>query len=256
MGSTREQKTVEGLPNNETYWRKFETKRLTHERYGTLRIAKGLQDQIETILDILPEAGASALLAGLDQFLKTAPLEEAYKDLYGRVGGDFARDSFRGLSGKSVKAEDDWIEFMRNFAVTEAGQRIQQVSDVTLTRVRRVLQQGVDEGLGIEEIARNMERSNAVNGVRARVIARTETISASNKGSLLGAQSTGLTLNKEWITSIDGREREAHAIANGSVVSTNDYFVVDGEELEYPGDPKGSAANVISCRCAIGHIPV
>ena len=244
------------LPNNETYWRKFETKRLSHERYSTLRIAKGLHDQIQTILGILPEAGAPALLAGLDQFLKTAPLEQAYQDLYGRVGADFARTSFLELSGKSQKAEDDWIEFMRNFAVTEAGARISQVSDVTLRRVRRVLQQGIDEGLGIEEIARRMERSNAVNRVRSRVIARTEIIAASNRGSLLGAESTGLTLNKEWISTPDGREREAHAQANGSIVASNEPFIVDGEELQYPGDPRGSAANVIQCRCTIAHIPV
>lgn len=238
------------------YWKKFETKRISHERYGILRIAKGLQDQIETVKDILPEAGAPATLAGLDQFLKTEPLQKAYQDLYGRVGGDFARDSYFNLSSKSVKAEDDWIDFMRSFAITEAGNRIRMVSDVTLNRIRRVLQQGIDEGLGIEEIARRMESSNAVNRIRARVVARTEIVSASNRGSLLGAQSTGLTLNKEWLTSIDGREREAHARANGDIVPSSDPFIVDGEELEYPGDPKGSASNVISCRCSILHIPV
>lgn len=244
------------------YWRKFETKRITHERYGILRIAKGLQDQIETVKEILPEAGAPALLAGLDQFLKTEPLQVAYQDLYGRVGGDFARDSFRDLSGKSIKAEDDWIEFMRSFAITEAGNRIRMVSDVTLNRIRRVLQQGIDEGLGIEEIARRMENSNAVNRIRARVIARTEIVSASNRGSLLGAQSTGLTLNKEWITSQDSNVRTYqnssfdHAESDGDVVASNEPFIVSGEELEYPGDPRGSAGNVINCRCTIGHIPI
>jgi len=31
---------------------------------------------------------------------------------------------------------------------------------------------------------------------------------------------------------------------------------VGGERLMYPGDPSGSAENVINCRCAVGHIPV
>jgi hypothetical protein len=33
-------------------------------------------------------------------------------------------------------------------------------------------------------------------------------------------------------------------------------FEVDGELLDYPGDPTGSAANVINCRCAVGYIVI
>jgi len=233
----------------ERYWRLFESKRLTHQRYGELRFMKGLKEQVDTILEVLREAGAPALLGGLDQFIKIDPLERAYQDVYGRIGGDFARDSFTSLTGKSQKAESDWIEYMRNFALTQSGTRIKRVSEVTLQRIRRVLEQGVSDGLGTEEIARRMEQSNAVNRVRARVIARTEIISASNAGADLGARSTGLDLNKEWLTSIDGREREAHALANGQKVSMDEDFIVGGEQCKYPGDPRLSAANVIQCRC-------
>jgi hypothetical protein len=31
-------------------------------------------------------------------------------------------------------------------------------------------------------------------------------------------------------------------------------FEVGGEMLMYPGDPAGSAGNVINCRCAISHV--
>ena len=239
--------------DNAQYWKSVNTKRLSHQRYGELRVAKGLQDQIRVILDILPEAGAPALLAGLDQFLKTAPLEQAYQDLYGRVGGDFARDSFSELSGKSQKAEDDWIEFMRNFAITEAGSRIQSVSNVTLTRVRRVLQQGIDQGLGIEDIAKLMERSNAVNRVRARVVARTEIVSASNRGSKLGAESTGLTLEKYWIASPQGiHHRETHSEAAAqSPIGKDEMFIVGGYEADLPGDPNLPPEESIQCVCAI-----
>lgn len=240
-----------GMPNIE-YWKAVNTKRLSHQRFGELRIAKGLADQIQTIIDILPEAGAPALLTGLDQFLKTEPLKDAYQDLYGRVGGDFARNTFTGLTGKGQKAEGDWVEFMRNFAVTEAGSRIQSVSNVTLRRIRRTLQQGIDEGLGIEEIARNMQRSNAVNRVRARVIARTEIVSASNVGSKLGAEATGLTLNKHWIATPDGRERDTHLAAQSqSPIPKDELFVVGSGTADIPGDPSLPPEESINCRCAI-----
>src|SRR5690554_1819635 len=233
----------------ERYWRLFETKRLTHQRYGELRFMRGLKDQVDTILEVLREAGAPAIIGNLGQFIKTDPLVLAYQDVYGRVGGDFAHDSFTDLTGKSQKAQSDWIEFMRNFATNEAGSRIANVTDVTLKRVRNSLERGISEGLGTEEIARLIDGSDAVNRIRARVIARTEIISASNAGADLGARSTGLNLNKEWLTSIDGREREAHALANGQKVAMDEVFIVDGEQCKYPGDPSLSAANVIQCRC-------
>src|SRR5690625_4844883 len=196
------------------YWQMFDTKRLTHQRYGELRFMKGLREQIDVILGVLREAGAPAIIGNLGQFIKTDPLVLAYQDVYGRVGGDFAQDSFTALTGKSQKAESDWIEYMRNFATNEAGSRIANVTAVTLNRVRNSLERGISEGLGSEEIARLIEGSDAVNRVRARVIARTEIISASNAGADLGARSTGLNLRKSWLASVDGRERDAHALAN------------------------------------------
>jgi len=36
---------------------------------------------------------------------------------------------------------------------------------------------------------------------------------------------------------------------DGVRVPLNENFNVDGEMLEYPGDPSGSAGNIINCRC-------
>jgi len=241
------------------YWKQFQRRRDTHQRWGERRIVRGLQEQVETILEVLPE-GAAQTLGNLDQLLKTDPLVRAYQDLYGRVGRDFATRSFSSLEKShhkfDTKDADDWMEFMRNFAVTEAGRRIQDVSNVTLRRIRRSLQQGINEGLGIEQIARNLQQSNAVNRIRGRVIARTEIISASNAGSDLGARSTGLNLNKEWIATPDGRERETHGEANGQVVGMGELFIVGGQEAKYPGDPNLSAEESIQCRCTHAFIPI
>ena len=38
---------------------------------------------------------------------------------------------------------------------------------------------------------------------------------------------------------------------NGQKVGEFDKFFVGGEELEYPGDPKGKAGNIINCRCKV-----
>jgi len=33
-------------------------------------------------------------------------------------------------------------------------------------------------------------------------------------------------------------------------------FIIGGESLDYPGDPSGSAANVINCRCSVGYLVI
>src|SRR5690554_4761056 len=237
------------------HWKNVDRRRRSHQRYGERRIARGLQQQIETILEVLPD-GAAMTLSNLDHLIKTEPLVAAYQDVYGIVGTDFASRSYGGLkSGHIKELADDWMGYMRNFAAMEAGARIQSVTNVTLTRIRRVLEQGVNEGLGVEEIASRMERSNAVNRIRARVIARTEIISASNAGSDLGARSTGLSLNKEWVATADGRTREDHEEIGGSVVGMDELFSVGGFEARYPGDPDLPPDQSIQCRCTQAYIP-
>ena len=56
---------------------------------------------------------------------------------------------------------------------------------------------------------------------------------------------------KRWVTMHDDRVREGHALADGQEVPLGSPFVVDGEYLQYPGDPRGSAGNVVNCRCVV-----
>jgi hypothetical protein len=56
-------------------------------------------------------------------------------------------------------------------------------------------------------------------------------------------------LFKEWVATLDRRTREAHISADGQRVLVNEPFSVGGELLQFPRDPRGSAGNVINCRC-------
>ena len=58
---------------------------------------------------------------------------------------------------------------------------------------------------------------------------------------------------KVWLTNISDRTRDSHIDADGQKRPLSQPFNVDGEQLEYPGDPSGSAENTINCRCVIGY---
>lgn len=57
---------------------------------------------------------------------------------------------------------------------------------------------------------------------------------------------------KEWHTQGDEKVRPAHVQADLQQVPADEPFIVDGEELMYPGDTSrgASAGNVINCRCS------
>jgi hypothetical protein len=58
---------------------------------------------------------------------------------------------------------------------------------------------------------------------------------------------------KSWLSSHGPTVREAHAAAEeqygDNPIPVDQPFIVDGEELMYPGDESGSASNVINCHC-------
>ncbi len=61
---------------------------------------------------------------------------------------------------------------------------------------------------------------------------------------------TGAVRRRMWMSRLDGRERPAHHDAHKQIVALDKPFIVDGERLRFPGDPRVSFANWKRCRCA------
>jgi len=61
-------------------------------------------------------------------------------------------------------------------------------------------------------------------------------------------------LGMRWVSMSDGEVRPAHRAADGQVVSIRGAFVVGGERLRFPGDPRGSLPNIMGCRCILAPI--
>lgn len=55
----------------------------------------------------------------------------------------------------------------------------------------------------------------------------------------------------KWTTMHDSHVREAHAAADRQRRPPGSVFFVGGENLRYPGDPRGSIENTINCRCVL-----
>jgi uncharacterized protein with gpF-like domain len=103
------------------------------------------------------------------------------------------------------------------------------------------------EGILEEEIFPEMT------GHEAERIARTAGTGAAGRGAVSSIRDAGAP-GKRWLAEDDHRTREAHREADGQVVLVGAKFTVDGEALWWPGDPRGSPGNIISCRCGVAPV--
>lgn len=131
------------------------------------------------------------------------------------------------------------------------GRKVTKINSTTRSRIRRIIRVGIEEGLSYWEIANRLTLIGKIDSIkRAKNIAWTETHTTANKGSLEMARDIKMKI-KEWLSAKDERTRIPHRLANGQRVPIDDPFVVMNENLQFPGDPDGSAENVIRCRCTM-----
>lgn len=153
-----------------------------------------------------------------------------------------------------------WINIfqdkMRDIVRNEAGDKIVSIVNTTEDEfkkvVREVLTVGEAEGLGIPEISETLRkeigrnlRGNAY--ARARAIAQTEMISASNRASQEAAMSTGFRMRKFWSTSGLSNVRDSHLQAEADSMGGIEMNEAFSNGLMYPGDPNGPPEEVINC---------
>ena len=191
-----------------------------------------------------------------------------YEALYERIGMTFANwyaknfDKYLTKGVSPNQFQEPWRAFFKNTGMVVGAQRVtlvQGTAKKTLTKVYRKLANDPIFQTEGEVVKGRMLRQqySKYNTYQAKRLVRTEATNAANTALFKSAQDIfpGADMQKEWITAMDGRERDWHGAANGQIVDFNKPFIVKGEQLRWPGDTSGSAANVINCRCSFAPFP-
>ncbi len=190
-----------------------------------------------------------------------------YEQMYSKIGLQFANWYSRNIQKYMPKAnpanmQSIWANAFAFMGNQVAGQRVTLVSataQATLTNtIRQFMSDPVFMSSG-EAVQSKMLRQkfDGLADYQARRIVRTEATNAANYATEQAAVNlfAGQDLTKTWRSGFDARVRDAHRAANGQVVPFNSKFSVGGESLQRPGDPNGSASNVINCRCSMIVLP-
>jgi len=148
--------------------------------------------------------------------------------------------------------DDDFEEQLAAFVALNTGVWVADIDETTRKRLAKVIDNSYANGLSVE--ATGVALRNTVIGMgiyRANLISRTEVHRVAGFANEAVAENMNIDGTvKEWVAIQDARTRLSHSIAAGQRVPLESDFVVGGERLKYPGDPKGSAGNTINCRCA------
>lgn len=181
-----------------------------------------------------------------------------YPQLITALNLEASRAFSEDVLAKLPRRKDTLMELLlREYISRYVATRVTGITRTRREEIRRIVQQGIEEGLSIPNIAKLLDGLylETIIPNRSEAIARTEVISASNAGSFIAAKSTGLPLRKIWLSTADRRTRDAHSSADGQTVDINEPFVVGGEKLMFPGDSSlgASGANLVMCRCAIAY---
>ncbi len=247
-------------------------RRVHRERRGLITTGddlfrRGVESQLSDFADEVMGQAASvpgAIEAAKVTSVPRATIERRLERFYIEAGNRLFDVGAEAIKAHGVpiprrkELTDEGTRRMQEYLEEIGAEKVTQISETSRQDIVKILQGIVEEGEGIDVAARRLaEEIPEISKRRGRVISRTEVIPSSNKAVDLGARQADIPLDKEWITAIDGREREAHRNSDGQIVDMDKPFVVMGEKMEFPGDTSFgvSAENVINCRCAHAPIP-
>ncbi|NCC04646.1 MAG: hypothetical protein EOM37_11535 [Proteobacteria bacterium] len=121
-------------------------------------------------------------------------------------------------------------------------------------KITSEITQGILAGESIPKIADRLQNVTDMNRNSAIRNARTAITGAENAGRIESyhyAESIGITLQKEWLATLDDRTRDEHRDLDGQRVDIDEPFTVGGAEIMFPGDPNAEGYLVYGCRCTL-----
>ncbi len=192
-----------------------------------------------------------------DRFVKL--FQKIYKDIIRHFGAKTYQDiqsRIKSVGASETKAFDFTTDDILKYITVTSAEKVTFITETTKTDIKNIIIDSMAEGASILAMTESLDKLylDKIIPNRSRTIARTEVVSASNFGSLAGAQQTTPKLRKVWIPTFDDSTRDSHrAMANHPAIKLSESFDVNGSRGKYPADFSLPAKESINCRCAVGY---
>lgn len=236
--------------------RRIEEIRHKHQRSMQYNLRRVMRSEQSMILEADDNFLEYARVLELHTPWMTEIYETIYKstadEMYPLVQEGALLKSYNRRERKDLTQEELYRQYIDDWLKVHGGAKITQINQTTMQEIRAVL---VDADTAEQVRAALNRYFNQNIADRALRIAWTETSTATNVGSLQCVRAVASReSSKIWRTLQDAQVRDSHAMMESQPVDTlKDRFRVPSkfgwDMMECPGDPAGSAANVVNCRC-------
>jgi hypothetical protein len=203
---------------------------------------KGIKKYIEDILNEFKVEGSDSL--------------KKFQDTGYGLGSDIISEPAK-MSGIKVSIpgiSKEQLIIMQNMSTD----LISGASEEAKAKIKSALNQALLGELTPAEAALKVDSALAGLQDRGEAIVRTEVGRAFSIATQMRQEQYQKALpglKKQWLTSIDGRERPSHRDVNGQIRDIDKPFNVPNyrtggeDELMYPRDPSADASQTVNCRC-------
>ena len=200
---------------------------------------KALQGQISGVLDKMQADNYSTIDSYLKSSYETGYIGTMY-DIAGQ-GIPIIAPINQAAAVKAILTDSKISKGLYNALGVDVGKLKKSIA--------QEISRGIASALPYRDIARNISNVSKTPLSRAKTIARTEghrIQQTSARDAQQAAKSKGADVLKQWDAALDGRTRDSHRMVDGENRELDEKF---SNGLMFPGDPNGSAAEVVNCRC-------
>lgn len=222
-----------------------------------VRIKKALLESVQGIID--ESANIMGLEARIDTLFRSQPIYDALRWLYVEWGFKQLVWFRKSMPFGKKENYDLWLQKLDYLFRTTGAEKVTEIANVTKELAKPIIKEAIayaTQGKSVDFIKDYIfnafeEAGGVMSDGRARTIARTEVISASNQASYEAVKSTGLQVEKKWVTGgLNIRPTHLNAESQGWI-PFDEKFKVGAYNMSHPGDPSGGAEEVINCKCVL-----
>lgn len=267
----KQKKSVDMSPDEQKlYWKRIDKQREKYVAKTKKEIEGYFEKQRKQMVKAIEKSGQTQLDATVNKIVDdtSVDLRNILIATYQNAVDVFGKQQYNELRTEKMltKAFDPYSDELLYWITLNIGNAVVMVDDTTKREIKDIIVNAIALGYPIGDaltpntVAYDIEQLylDQIIPNRSEVIARTETLTASNHGSLEGAKQAandfGVRIKKIWIPTPDDDTRDTHsAMKSHEPIPLDALFKVGQSEGEAPADPRLSARERINCRCAIGY---
>jgi uncharacterized protein with gpF-like domain len=255
------------------YWTKVERLRRQLDVKYTALFNDAIKKELTQFVNDINKAGLQGALSLMGAYAWNESMMIIMNKLYKESAILFGNAVYRAVGVMGQKSDtfglnSEWVKEVLNFLVQYGFTLVSNMTQTTKVKLQEIVAKGIQEGKSIDQITKDIlsDETTGYSMMRAKRIARTEVMRASNYAAMIGADKHPFEVDKVWISARDKRTRRIpkdmydHYDMNGQKVGWADDFTSTGKKGDlvvagFPGDPTTPAGFSINCRCTVGFEP-